>query len=74
MPCRRFFCVCRAMSAALIVPAIICTVLALGGCEGVPRDTTATPAPPRQPIATGDEQYPAPRSERDTRSTGTPTR
>ncbi|CAG9181329.1 hypothetical protein LMG23992_04478 [Cupriavidus laharis] len=46
---------------------IVLLTAALMGCEGVPRDTTATPPPPRQPIATGDDVYPAPTSVRDTR-------
>lgn len=40
---------------------------ALAGCEGVPRDTAATPPPPRQPIAPSDDVYPAPTTVRDTR-------
>jgi hypothetical protein len=75
MPCRQVLRARHALGAALMGSAILVGMaLALGGCEGVPRDTTATPPPPRQPIATGDDQYPAPRSERDTRPTSNPAR
>lgn len=72
---RQVFRACHVLGAAMVGPAILLGVaLALGGCEGVPRDTTATPPPPRQPIPSSDDQYPAPRSERDTRSPSAPAR
>jgi len=40
---------------------------AMAGCEGVPRDTTATPPPPRESFTRGDEVYPAPNTVRDER-------
>lgn len=75
MPYRQVLRAVQALGAALVGPTILVGMaLALGGCEGVPRNTAATPPPPRQPIATGDDQYPAPRSERDTRPASAPTR
>ncbi len=75
MPCRQVPHACHALGAALVGFSILVGVaLALGGCEGVPRSTAATPPPPRQPIATGDDQYPAPRSEGDTRPSSIPAR
>ncbi|CAG2157746.1 hypothetical protein LMG26411_05685 [Cupriavidus numazuensis] len=75
MSCLQVFRACRVLGAAMVGPTILVGVaLALGGCEGVPRDTASTPPPPRQPIATSDDQYPAPRSERDTRTPPAPAR
>lgn len=69
MPLRTLFSyIGDAMCCALAGGAVIAVLSAgLAGCEGVPRDTRATPPPPRQPIATGDDVYPAPTSVRDTR-------
>lgn len=53
-----------ALAGATIITVV---ALTLGGCGELPRDTSATPAPPRQPVSAGDDVYPAPRSERDTR-------
>ena len=54
------------ISVALLISAVV-------GCEGVPRDTTATPPPPRESFTRGDEVYPAPNTVRDQRpATRTP--
>lgn len=75
MSCRQVFRACHALGAAMVGATILVgVVLALGGCEGVPRDTAATPPPPRQPIASGDDQFPSPRSERDSRAPSGPAR
>lgn len=69
MPLRILFsCFGATVRRALAGGAVIAVLSAgLAGCEGVPRDTRATPPPPREPITTGDEVYPAPTSVRDTR-------
>ena len=40
--------------------AVVLLASAMVGCEGVPRDTTATPPPPRESFTRADEVYPAP--------------
>jgi len=51
--------------AAIIVSAALA---ALAGCDTLPRDTSATPAPPRLPITPGDEVNPGPTSMRNPRA------
>lgn len=54
----------RGMATGLVVALLATT---MGGCEGVPRDTTATPPPPRESFTRSDEVYPAPNTAQDQR-------
>jgi len=66
MACNRDLRLGNALGSVLAGCAVI-TLLALAGCDTLPRDTSATPAPPREPIAASDDVFPAPTTVHDTR-------